>query len=273
MDILLYIITGAGVGLIIGMTGVGGGSLMTPILLAFGFPMPIAVGTDLLYGGLTKVAGSLSYARLSYNKLPHSKLSTHQEETINWQLVRHLALGSLPASLGTVALLHFCFTSSAGYSPILTTCLGIMLMVSSLAIFLRTRLQGAPRAQCLMARLHPHRQVWTVLAGAFLGVMVTLSSVGAGALGITFLVLLYPRMRGTQVVATDIVHAVPLTLVAGIGHLLLGNVDYQLLAYLLIGSLPGIWFSARLSVKLPDGIIRSGLAILLLGIGIRYTFF
>ena len=266
MDILLYIITGAGVGLIIGMTGVGGGSLMTPTLLAFGFPMPIAVGTDLLYGALTKVVGSLSYGSLSDNEQPYGM-------TINWQLVRQLALGSLPASLGTLALLHFCFASSAGYIPILTTCLGIMLMVSSLAIFLRTRLQDSPRVARGMARLQPHRQLWTVLAGAFLGVMVTLSSVGAGALGITFLVLFYPRLRGTQLVATDIVHAVPLTLVAGIGHLLLGNVDYLLLAYLLTGSLPAIWLSTRLSVKMPDGIIRSGLAILLLGIGIRYTFF
>ncbi len=258
MDILLYITTGAGIGFIIGLTGVGGGSLMTPLLLAFGYPMPVAVGTDLMYGAVTKAGGTLSHAR---------------QGTINWQLVRQLAAGSLPASIATVALLHFCFDSSEGYSPILTTCLGIMLIVSSLAVFLREPMQDSAMVQRAMTRLQHHRQALTVFVGALLGLMVTLSSVGAGALGIAFLVLFYPAMRATEVVATDIVHAVPLTLVAGLGHLLLGNVDYLLLAYLLTGSLPAIWLGTRVNVEIPDGVIRPLLATLLFGIGIRYAFF
>ncbi len=258
MDILLYITAGAAIGFIIGMTGVGGGSLMTPLLLAFGFPMPVAVGTDLLYGAVTKAGGAVSHAR---------------QGTVNWPLVRWLAMGSLPASIATVALLYFCFDQPESYTVILTTCLGVMLIATSVAVFFREPMQQAAVVTRAVAKVRQHSKAATVFAGVFLGTMVTLSSVGAGAVGITFLLLFYPAMRGTRVVGTDIAHAVPLTLVAGSGHLLLGNVDFVLLGYLLIGSLPAIWLGTRVSVDIPEGVIRSILATLLFGIGIRYAFF
>ena len=254
MEPLLYITAGAAVGFIISLTGVGGGSLMTPMLLAFGFPLPMAVGTDLLYGALTKTGSAVAHAR---------------RDKVDWPLVYWLAAGSLPASIGTVALLYFYFDRAQDYTGVLTSCLGIMLIATAVAVLMRERI----RRTRLNLAAALHRRGITVLAGMLLGILVTLSSVGAGAVAVAFLLLFYPALSGRSVVGTDIAHAVPLTLTAGMGHLLLGNVNFALLGYLLLGSLPAIWLGARVSSTIPERVLQSLLATVLFGIGIRYVFF
>lgn len=257
MDFLLYVFAGAGVGLAIGLTGVGGGSIMTPLLLAFGFPMHIAVGTDLLYAAITKTGGVIVHA---------------QQKTIEWRLVYWLALGSLPASVVTVVLLKVYFTNPQDYSYILTTCLGVMLIATSGALIFRRKLNKPP-VDAGQIKVVRHQKAITLVTGVILGVLVTLSSVGAGVLAVTALVLLYPALQGVRIVGTDIAHAVPLTLIAGLGHLFLGNVDFLLLGSLLIGSLPAIWFGTKVAGKIPEKVIRSILATTLLGVGIKFAFY
>lgn len=258
-DLLLYVVAGAGVGFAIGVTGVGGGSLMTPLLLLFGFPLHIAIGTDLLYAAVTKAGGMAAHAR---------------QRTVDWRLVGLLALGSVPASLLTVWALHDLFGAPDAYAPLLTSALGVMLMLTALSILLRERLQAlAPAQSPLRRRLDRHAGTVTLLMGLLLGVCVTLSSVGAGAFGAAVLMALYPALRAARIVGTDIAHAVPLTLIAGLGHLALGNVDFALLGALLVGSLPAIWFGSRIADHLPDRVMRPILATLLAGLGIRFALF
>lgn len=261
MEIVLYILAGGAVGLAIGMTGVGGGSLMTPLLILFGFPYHIAIGTDLLYAAVTKSGGVLAHRR---------------QQSINWRLVTLLAAGSIPASILTTLLLNQVFVNADQYKPVLTTALGVMLILTSLVLLFRRKLESSSHE-------HPgpvthwsqqHSQVITVSAGILLGVFVTLSSVGAGAFCAALLLVLYPRLPALHVVGTDIAHAVPLTFVAGMGHLLLlGNVDFKLLACLLVGSLPAIHYGSRLGAKLPNRIMHPLLASLLMILGIRFAFF
>lgn len=257
-DFLLYILAGAGVGFAVGVTGVGGGSLMTPLLLLFGFPLHIAIGTDLLYAAVTKTGGAFAHARLA---------------TVNWRLVGLLAAGSLPASLITAVALNTLFGDASAYAPVLTTALGIMLILTALSLVLRGRIvppEGATSGPLRQA-VDRHAPALTVLMGLVLGVSVTLSSVGAGAFGAVILMALYPTLRAVGIVGTDIAHAVPLTLVAGLGHLMLGNVDFALLGALLIGSLPAIAVGSRVGNVLPEGVIRSILATILLGLGVKFA--
>lgn len=238
-----------------GLTGVGGGSLMTPLLLAFGFPLHIAVGTDLLFAAITKAGGVVTHARLG---------------SIRWDLVWRLAAGSLPAAALTIVFLQYAFDSPDQYAGIITTTLGFTLILTSIAIVFRNRLR---------AMIGPdegdERTANAVLPflGVVLGVLVTLSSVGAGAIATAMLLVAYPALRGLNVVGTDIAHAVPLTLVAGIGHVFLGNVDFLLLAALLVGSIPAVSVGARLGEFVPDRIMRPLLASALCGIGIKFAFF
>lgn len=257
-DFLLYILAGAGVGFAVGVTGVGGGSLMTPLLLLFGFPLHIAIGTDLLYAAVTKAGGAFAHARLA---------------TVNWRLVGLLAAGSVPASLITALALNTLFGDASAYAPVLTTALGIMLILTACSIILRGRIvssQGATPGP-VRRTVDRHAAALTVLMGLVLGVCVTLSSVGAGAFGAVILMALYPTLRTVGIVGTDIAHAVPLTLVAGLGHLALGNVDFALLGALLIGSLPAIAVGSRVGGLLPEGVIRSILATILMGLGVKFA--
>ncbi|MEE4299596.1 MAG: sulfite exporter TauE/SafE family protein [Pseudomonadales bacterium] len=259
LDLLLYVIAGASVGFAIGVTGVGGGSLMTPLLLLFGFPLHVAIGTDLLYAAVTKAGGMAAHAR---------------QRSVDWHLVTLLALGSIPASVLTVWALHDLFGAPDAYAPLLTTALGAMLMLTALSILLRDRLQAlAPAQSRVRARLDEHAGLLTLLMGLLLGVCVTLSSVGAGAFGAAVLMALYPALRAVRIVGTDIAHAVPLTLIAGLGHLALGNVDFTLLGALLVGSLPAIWLGSRVAERLPDRVMRPILATLLAGLGVRFALF
>jgi uncharacterized membrane protein YfcA len=265
---LLYIFAGASVGFIVGITGIGGGALMTPLLMLFGFPAPVAVGTDLMYAGLTKAGGVISH---------------HRHKTIQWKLAGLLAAGSLPAALITGYFLDSAFTHSDSYESLLSNTLGIMLILTATVLFSRSALTRykTKQKQVLAPEINSanknmltnSRAIISIILGAILGVLVTLSSVGAGAIGTAILLMLYPALKSKEVVGTDIAHAVPLTLIGGFVHMNLGNVDFLLLGSLLIGSLPAIHLGSKVSTKLPDNILQPLLACLLLGLGIKYAFF
>ena len=249
----LAVFSGFGVGAIVGMTGVGGGSLMTPLLIgAFGLAPAVAIGTDLWFAAITKSGGSWVHHRLGH---------------VDYRVTGLLLAGSMPTTVATIALMHYTGITK-GWASALTVALGVALLLTAVAVayrrvWLKVGLQ-------LERWLPPQRlAAFTVASGALLGVLVSLSSIGAGAIGATLLLLLYPRMATHRIVGTDIAHAVPLTLVAGIGHATLGNVEWGLLAALLIGSLPGIWLGARLTKSMPDRLVRGVLCLSLVGAGIK----
>jgi uncharacterized protein len=254
----LYPLSGLLVGLIVGLTGVGGGSLMTPLLvLAFGISPATAVGTDLLYAALTKAGGTIAHQRKS---------------NINWRIVGLLGAGSIPASIITVFVLHSLGTQSKAFNTVITTTLGVALILTALSIILRGMFQkDVSRTFAAAISISRQTAINTIIVGLLLGVMVTVSSVGAGALGTLALFLLYPRLSTRQVVGTDIAHAVPLTLIGGLGHAALGTVDFALLGSLLLGSLPGIWLGSHLSTHIPERVLRSFLATMLLIIGGKFV--
>jgi uncharacterized protein len=250
---LLYIVSGLFVGVVVGLTGVGGGSLMTPILvLMFGVYPATAVGTDLLYAAATKSAGTAVHG---FNG------------TIEWRITGLLALGSAPTALLMIYLLgHFGpFGARAGAT--ITTVLGCALVLTALAMLLRGRIQALAARRGPMSK--GARAALTTLTGVVLGIFVSLSSVGAGALGVTALVLLYPELPTKQIVGSDIAHAVPLVLLAGIGHWLIGAVDGSLLTLLLVGSIPGVVVGSYLAPRLPETRLRQVLAVVLIIVGAR----
>lgn len=259
MDLLFYIIAGASVGLAIGLTGVGGGSLMTPILLMFGFPPHIAIGTDLLYAAITKSGGVLMHQK---------------QKTIQWSVVLKLAAGSIPASALTVLILNLYFQDVNEYSQVLTNSLGLMLIMTALVLIFKRRIQEHQLENALpvIQKLQHHAGAVTVVMGVLLGVLVTLSSVGAGAFGTAVLMVLYPSLKSVRIIGTDLAHAVPLTLIAGLGHLYLGHIDFVLLGSLLIGSLPAIYIGTKLGRKLPENLLQPILASALLLLGLKFAF-
>jgi uncharacterized membrane protein YfcA len=254
----MLVFAGFCTGLLVGITGVGAGAMMTPLLLlVFGVAPVTAVGTDLLFAGLTKIVASQVH---------------HKAGLIDWQVVRRLWLGSLPASALTV------FAIKQGWLALdvssLKQIIGYAVLITALGMIVQTRLNALGRRLRLgdadqFKRLQP---LLTVFAGLLLGFLVTLTSVGAGAVGAVMLAYLYPlRLTPSRLVATDIVHAVPLALFAGSGHMLIGNVDFELLAWLLLGSVPGVWLGAKISVRMPQQYLRLGLAIVLATIGLKLT--
>lgn len=256
----MYTLSGFLVGLIVGITGVGGGSLMTPLLvLLFGVSPATAVGTDLLYASLTKTLGGWVHGRRG---------------TVDWKVVGLLSLGSLPAAVVTIALLKYLALDKKTLSSLVTGVLSVALILTAAALLLKSRIRKlAQREDGTIFELHHrHLPAATIITGALLGIMVTISSVGAGALGMVVLLFLYPRHTPAKLVGTDIAHAVPLTAVAGMGHLALGTVDIVLLGSLLLGSLPGIYIGSHLSSKMPDGALRPVLATMLLVIGFKMVF-
>ena len=240
------------VGALVGLTGVGGGALMTPLLvLLFGINPATAVGTDLLFACLTKVAG----------------MTLHSwRGTVDWRIVRNLALGSVPATALTILFVgrH----AGGAHAHVITTTLGVALILTAVGIVFRGRIVAAlaPRLERLSER---GRFALTVALGTLLGVFVSISSVGAGAIGVTVLLVLYPRLPTARIVGSDIGHAVPLTLVAGVGHWFSGSVDVALLGSLLIGSLPGIAVTSLVAARAPDRALRPILATTLAVIGMR----
>lgn len=246
-----YIVAGFVVGWLVGLTGVGGGSLMTPILLLFfNVKAAVAVGTDLLYASITKSAGILAHGKLG---------------NIDWKLVLTLGLGSVPASFITTLFLADLGIASDELVGSIKFWLGVALLLTSLSVLFRNELmQAAGHKQLLNPAVVP---AVTWLLGVVLGFLVTLTSVGAGALGVTALLLLYPHLHINRIVGTDVAHAVPLTLVAGLGHASLGTVDYGLLGTLLIGSVPGIWIGSHMTRVVGEVWVRNLLALILVYVG------
>jgi len=241
-----YVISGFAVGLLVGLTGVGGGSLMTPLLtLLFGVSPTVAVGTDLAFASITKSAGTFTHK---------------MRGTVNWHIVRLLCFGALPAALfATLCLKHFgALNQEIGQVIRYTIAVSVLLTVIAL-LFKRNMLEWLNR--------HPEKQLHgrtldaaTILSGAVLGVLVTVSSIGAGAIGATLIVLLYPHMKPAEIAGTDIAYAVPLTAIAAVGHWWLGSINWALLATLLIGSIPGIVLGSMAARAVPERILRVLLA-------------
>lgn len=253
---IAYVVAGLLVGFIVGMTGVGGGSLMTPILLHFGVPPASAVGTDLLYAAITKAGGIHVH---------------HQKRNIDWRLTGLLALGSVPAALLTLAALRFGEFDTTTVNKVIKVTLGYALVFTALAIIFKQKLMDySHRNDVWLTRMsHPQQVFATVVTGMILGAVVTITSIGAGALGTVALFLLYPLLPTVRLVGTEIAHAVPLTLVAGLGHASLGNVDWYLLFNLLVGSLPGIYLGSHLADRVADKYLRPALATMLLFVGAK----
>lgn len=241
----LYSVTGLAVGLLVGLTGVGGGSLMTPLLiLLFGIHPATAVGTDLLYAAVTKSAGSAVHG---FN------------QTIDWRVVRRLAAGSVPTTVITiVALGNIGINSPAARDLITVVLTGALLITAAMLVFRKTIVE---RYATRLSALRPRQiTVFTVLVGGVLGVLVSITSVGAGAIGVTALILLYPKLPMARIVGSDIAHAVPLTLVAGLGHWLLGSINVDVLMALLAGSIPGILIGSYAAPRIPETALRLVLA-------------
>ncbi len=254
-----FVFAGFAVGLVVGLTGVGGGSLMTPLLIFFfGVKPHLAIGTDLLFAAFTKLGGTVSLART---------------RMVDWKVVGQTAAGSIPASLVTLYVLSRLGPASPAAHAVMTTTLGVALLLTATAMLYKAVYgKSAPREIApaeLEAATRARHWALPLLFGAIIGSLVTLTSVGAGAIGVIVLMLLYPALPLPRIVAADIAHAVPLTLVAGLGHASIGSVDWVLLAKLLAGSLPGIWLGSRLVSSTPDRWIRSLLSVLLAYAGVK----
>ena len=255
-----YTVAGLGVGFVVGVTGMGGGSLMTPLLvLFFGVSPAVAVGTDLLYASITKAGGAWVHSL---------------KGNVDWKLVGWLACGSLPAAAATALILIALDLQDKHLETLINGVLGVALILTAIAILFRDRLRRAGRTGQPADRGGNEWRLWaaTVAIGTTLGVLVTISSVGAGAIGIVAMLWLYPRLRSVRLVGVDIAHAVPLTAVAGLAHFYMGSVDFVLLGSLLLGSLPGIYLGSHVGGLFPDRILRPTLACMLLLIGGRLVF-
>ena len=253
----LFVASGFGVGLLVGMTGVGGGSLMTPLLiLLFGVHPSTAVGTDLLYAAATKTGGSLVHG---------------WARSIHWPAAIRLACGSLPASVVTLLVLWQLELDGEAARSLINLVLGFALILTATSLIFRKAIMDRYRRRMEQFDIRAIGRT-TVMVGVVLGVLVSISSVGAGAVGVTALLLLYPRLPMATIVGTDIAHAVPLTLVAGIGHWALGSVDWALMGVLLIGSLPGIVIGSYLAVRIPEMVLRLVLATVLILVAGKLAF-
>jgi uncharacterized protein len=252
-----FALSGLAVGMLVGFTGVGGGSFMTPLLvLGFGIPPATAVGTDLLYAGITNIGGSAVHAF---------------HRNVVWRITLRLACGSLPAALLSLLLLAHLGSASKAGGGFITTTLGVALLMTAAALVFRKWIQ-AHLLRLLDGASERTIGILTIALGALIGVLVTISSVGAGAIGATVLITLYPRLPIVRVVGSDIAHAVPLTLIAGLGHLSMGSVNGVLLVSLLVGSVPGIMIGGHFASRVPDKVLRPILAGVLAIVGGRLAF-
>ena len=255
---IAYVVTGFGVGLLVGLTGVGGGSLMTPLLaLLFGVSPTVAVGTDLAFASVTKVAGTLAH---------------RYRGTVHWNIVRLLCYGAIPAAvLATLALKHFGALDQS-IAQVIRYSIACSVLLTVVALLFRSRMQG-------WIVKHPEKQlqgtplaIATVVAGFILGTLVTVSSIGAGAICATLLVLLYPRLSPAEIAGTDIAYAVPLTAIAAAGHWWLGSLDWVLMITLLIGSVPGITLGSLAARAIPEKFLRGLLALTLTSVAYKLIF-
>jgi uncharacterized membrane protein YfcA len=245
---IMHTIAGLLVGLLVGLTGVGGGSLMTPLLvLMFGVNPQTAVGTDLLFAASTKTIGSAVHG---------------WRETVNWKIVRRLTLGSMPAAILTLAVLAKIGPIAKSTQHVLLVVLGGMLILTAITVLFQKKLIAYAQQR---NPIEPANRaiVPTIILGAVIGLAVSLTSVGAGAIGVTALLMLYPNQPIARIVGTDIAHAVPLALVAGLGHWYIGDVNGLLLANLLVGSVPGVIVGSLVSSRAPDSVLRPLLVVVL----------
>ncbi len=243
---LSYVISGFAVGILVGLTGVGGGSLMTPLLtLLFGVSPTVAVGTDLAFASITKATGTFTH-----------KL----RGTVNWPIVKLLCIGALPSALLATLGLHYFGALNKEIGQIIRYTIACSVLLTVVALLFKAKmlswLNSHPEKQLTGAAL----TIATILTGAVLGVLVTVSSIGAGAIGATMLVLLYPHLSSAEIAGTDIAYAVPLTAIAAIGHWWLGSIHWALLATLLLGSLPGITLGSLAARAVPERFLRILLA-------------
>jgi len=252
---ITYIVSGFAVGLLVGMTGVGGGSLMTPLLtLLFGVNPSVAVGTDLAFASITKSAGTV----------------THRSRgTVQWDIVRRLCIGALPAALLATLALQYFGPLGAEIGQLIRYSIAVSVLLTVVAILFRGQMMAWVNAK-------PGRQLHgrslaaaTIVSGAVLGILVTISSIGAGAIGATLLVMLYPKLTPAEVAGTDIAYAVPLTAIAAVGHWWLGSINWMLLLTLLIGSVPGITLGAWAARIVPERLLRGLLAVTLATVAIK----
>lgn len=250
-----YVLAGFGVGFLVGLTGVGGGSLMTPLLnLLFGVSPTVAVGTDLAFASVTKLAGTVAH---------------RYKGTVHWSIVRLLCAGALPAALiATLGLRHFGALDQS-VAQVIRYSIATSVMLTVVALLFRGKMQA-------WIKEHPERQlqgkalaVATVITGAVLGTLVTISSIGAGAIGATLLVLLYPRLTPAEIAGTDIAYAVPLTAIAAAGHWWLGSLNWVLMVTLLIGSVPGITLGSLAAKSIPEKFLRAILALTLTSVAYK----
>lgn len=250
-----YIVSGFAVGLLVGLTGVGGGSLMTPLLtLLFGINPTVAVGTDLAFASITKSAGTLAH---------------RVRNTVHWDIVKRLCIGALPAALLTTLALKYFGALEQHITQIIRYTIAFSVLLTAIAIIFRGRMQAWMTAHP-ERQLHGRAQVFaTVIAGAAIGTLVTVSSIGAGAVGATVLVLLYPHLKPAEIAGTDIAYAVPLTAIAAIGHWWLGSINWGLLGMLLIGSVPGITIGSLAARAVPEKFLRGLLATTLTGVAAK----
>ncbi|HEY8024248.1 MAG TPA: sulfite exporter TauE/SafE family protein [Burkholderiaceae bacterium] len=255
---IAYVLTGFFVGVLVGLTGVGGGSLMTPLLaLLFGISPTVAVGTDLAFASVTKVAGTLAH---------------RYRGTVHWHIVRLLCVGALPAAvLATLGLKHFGALDQS-IAQVIRYSIACSVLLTVVALMFRGKMQT-------WIRNHPEKQLQgtalalaTILAGLVLGTLVTISSIGAGAIGATLLVLLYPRLSPAEIAGTDIAYAVPLTAIAAAGHWWLGSLDWMLMLTLLVGSVPGITLGSLVARAIPEKFLRVVLALTLTSVAFKLIF-
>jgi len=260
MELILHVSAGALVGFAIGITGVGGGSLMTPLLLLFGYPAPVAIGTDLLYAAITKAGGALSH---------------HRAGNVDWSIVRQLAYGSVPTAIVVhAAISQTTLQESPSFEQLLTSSLGIMLIITAIILIFKNIMRDKAvknKPLFVMSFIQRRRPGLTFVMGIVLGVCVTLSSVGAGAFAAAVLLIIYSQTKAVKIIGSDIAHAVPLTFIAGLGYLFAGYVDLMLLTSLLIGSLPAIALGSRLSNRVPEKTLQGLLTVILLGLGLYYS--
>jgi uncharacterized membrane protein YfcA len=248
------VVSGFCVGVLVGMTGVGGGSLMTPVLiLLFGVNPATAVGTDLLFAATTKTVGTLIHG---------------VSRTIDWLVVGRLAAGSVPATAVTLLALSVLDFDSAEARRAITITLAGVLGLTSMALFFSKQI--LLRHANYMRELDTKSiSLFTIALGALVGMLVTATSVGAGAIGVIALVLLYPQLPTVRIVGSDIAHAVPLTLLAGSGHWLLGSIDWDLLLTLVVGSIPGVVIGSYFAGRTADYVLRMMLAVVLIIVAVR----
>lgn len=237
------------IGFLIGITGVGAGSLTTPLLIWVGYSPAVAVGTDLLFASLTKASAAWRHQRLG---------------NVNWRILGWLAAGSLPGAGAVIAWLYFAQPDMKALASIIRQVLAAALIISAMAILVSAILRRRQPPQEHAASDLPPRVLPTLLFGLVLGAMVALTSVGAGAIGVAVLTGLYPALLARKIVGTDIVHAIPLTFVSGMGHFGMGHVDIWLLGVLLLGSVPGILLGSRITGSIPDWLLRTFLGLILI---------